>query len=152
MRKLWSKGHLTCNLFVVTLQVFGESSELSSSLFGAESTELTLTQRLLGLENNSASLIDQQVSALQQLTQQASSAGVTSGAPRDPREPPPPPPQPPKPKSKKLPPNWKTATDAEGKQYYYHTVTRYDMIWLSCIFLKWFAERYWSFEKVGPWS
>ena len=35
-------------------------------------------------------------------------------------------PPPPRPKSKRpaLPPNWKTATDPEGKVYYYHAVTR----------------------------
>lgn len=37
---------------------------------------------------------------------------------------PPPPPSPPKPKVEKLPPNWKSAKDSEGKAYYYHTVTR----------------------------
>ncbi|XP_062602613.1 microtubule-associated protein futsch-like [Saccostrea cucullata] len=37
---------------------------------------------------------------------------------------PPPPPSPPKPKVEKLPPNWKSAKDSEGKTYYYHTVTR----------------------------
>ena len=36
----------------------------------------------------------------------------------------PPPPSPPKSKAIVLPPNWKTARDAEGKMYYYHTVTR----------------------------
>lgn len=36
----------------------------------------------------------------------------------------PPPPSPPKPKPIKLPPNWKSAKDAEGKVYYYHTSTR----------------------------
>ena len=36
----------------------------------------------------------------------------------------PPPPSPPKGKPVVLPPNWKTAKDAEGKMYYYHTVTR----------------------------
>ncbi|KAH3751883.1 hypothetical protein DPMN_186488 [Dreissena polymorpha] len=36
----------------------------------------------------------------------------------------PPPPSPPKSKTIVLPPNWKTAKDAEGKMYYYHTVTR----------------------------
>lgn len=36
----------------------------------------------------------------------------------------PPPPSPPKGKAIVLPPNWKTAKDAEGKLYYYHTVTR----------------------------
>ena len=46
---------------------------------------------------------------------------------RDPRDPPPPPPSPPpKPKSNRLPPNWKTARDADGKVYYYHSATRSD--------------------------
>jgi hypothetical protein len=43
---------------------------------------------------------------------------------RDPREPPPPPPSPPKSKPQRLPPNWKIAKDAEGKTYFYHSVTR----------------------------
>ncbi|XP_067141905.1 histone-lysine N-methyltransferase SETD2 isoform X2 [Centruroides vittatus] len=34
------------------------------------------------------------------------------------------PPSPPKPKPVKLPPNWKTAKDAEGNIYYYHAITR----------------------------
>ncbi|XP_071942305.1 uncharacterized protein [Antedon mediterranea] len=33
-------------------------------------------------------------------------------------------PSPPKPPPNKLPPNWKTATDSEGKVYYYHAITR----------------------------
>ncbi|XP_033101978.1 uncharacterized protein LOC117105068 isoform X2 [Anneissia japonica] len=33
-------------------------------------------------------------------------------------------PSPPKPPPNKLPPNWKTATDSEGKVYYYHALTR----------------------------
>ncbi|XP_064647183.1 uncharacterized protein LOC135500005 isoform X2 [Lineus longissimus] len=37
---------------------------------------------------------------------------------------PPPPPSPPKPKKQKLPPNWKSAKDAEGKTYYYHSITK----------------------------
>jgi len=45
--------------------------------------------------------------------------------PRDPREqPPPPPPSPPKPKGRRLPPNWKTAKDKQGKMYFYHAITR----------------------------
>ncbi|XP_064598536.1 LOW QUALITY PROTEIN: uncharacterized protein LOC135464899 [Liolophura sinensis] len=36
----------------------------------------------------------------------------------------PPPPSPPRPKAVKLPPNWKTAKDPEGKVYYYHSVTK----------------------------
>ena len=36
----------------------------------------------------------------------------------------PPPPSPPKGKAIVLPPNWKTAKDADGKLYYYHTGTR----------------------------
>ncbi|CAM9334197.1 unnamed protein product [Lampetra fluviatilis] len=35
-----------------------------------------------------------------------------------------PPPSPPKPKVISLPPNWRTATDQEGKIYYYHVVSR----------------------------
>jgi hypothetical protein len=37
---------------------------------------------------------------------------------------PPPPPSPPKLKKHKLPPNWKSAKDGDGKSYYYHTVTK----------------------------
>ena len=45
----------------------------------------------------------------------------------------PPPPSPPKGKPVVLPPNWKTAKDAEGKMYYYHTVTRYKFVcYYSC--------------------
>uniref|UniRef100_A0A8C4NFV4 WW domain-containing protein n=1 Tax=Eptatretus burgeri TaxID=7764 RepID=A0A8C4NFV4_EPTBU len=35
-----------------------------------------------------------------------------------------PPPSPPKPKAITLPVNWRTATDTEGKIYYYHAITR----------------------------
>lgn len=38
-----------------------------------------------------------------------------------------PPPSPPKPKTIVLPPSWKVARDPEGKIYYYHIVTRYNI-------------------------
>ena len=60
---------------------------------------------------------------LQQLQQQLQQQVSTDAQVQD--LPPPPPSPPPKPKQQKLPPNWKTAKDAEGKTYFYHTVTRY---------------------------
>lgn len=47
---------------------------------------------------------------------------------------PPPPPSPPKPKVEKLPPNWKSAKDSEGKTYYYHTVTRFVCLMMTFSF------------------
>ncbi|KAL5005854.1 hypothetical protein ScPMuIL_017012 [Solemya velum] len=69
----------------------------------------------------------QQVQLLQQqLELQQQLAGTTSGGSVETpvEDDPPPPPSPPRPKQLKLPPNWKTAKDSEGKMYYYHAVTR----------------------------
>ncbi|GAB1600835.1 uncharacterized protein LOC115232341 [Argonauta hians] len=64
----------------------------------------------------------QQVDQLQQL--QISNMVLPSTTTTTGDDEPPPPPSPPKPKVTKLPANWKIAKDAEGKQYYYHTLTR----------------------------
>ncbi|CAH1789994.1 unnamed protein product [Owenia fusiformis] len=65
----------------------------------------------------------QSVSQVQQVPVQSLEQRLESEA--VPGDLPPPPPSPPaKIKPVKLPPNWKTAKDADNKTYYYHTVTR----------------------------
>ncbi|CAI9716650.1 histone-lysine N-methyltransferase SETD2-like isoform X3 [Octopus vulgaris] len=66
----------------------------------------------------------QQVDQLQQLQMQNIVLPSTTSTNAATDDEPPPPPSPPKPKVTKLPANWKIAKDAEGKQYYYHTLTR----------------------------
>ncbi|KAK7506668.1 hypothetical protein BaRGS_00002143 [Batillaria attramentaria] len=67
----------------------------------------------------------QQQMALQQMAlQQMAALQQQTGVPGGEEEDVPPPPSPPKASSTTLPPNWKTARDAEGRLYYYHTVTR----------------------------
>ncbi|XP_076088856.1 uncharacterized protein LOC143059261 isoform X2 [Mytilus galloprovincialis] len=61
---------------------------------------------------------------VQQLQQQLEMQGQLAGMGTSEEEDIPPPPSPPKSKAPKLPPNWKSAKDAEGKTYYYHTTTR----------------------------
>ena len=60
-----------------------------------------------------------------QLSLQSRLAAMAQEATQAEDEEPPPPPSPPRPKVERLPPNWKSAKDSEGKMYYYHSVTRY---------------------------
>ncbi|XP_052080137.1 uncharacterized protein LOC127718205 isoform X2 [Mytilus californianus] len=64
------------------------------------------------------------IQQVQQLQQQLEMQGQLAGMGTSEEEDIPPPPSPPKSKAPKLPPNWKSAKDAEGKTYYYHTTTR----------------------------
>lgn len=73
---------------------------------------VTLQQQQLAYQQQMAL---QQMAAMQQ-TGQPMPGGEEDDVP--------PPPSPPKASGSTLPPNWKTARDAEGRLYYYHTVTR----------------------------
>ncbi|KAK3083378.1 hypothetical protein FSP39_021087 [Pinctada imbricata] len=82
--------------------------------------------QVMQLQDPSSHSFLQQIANLQQQLeiQNQLSAHVIGGGHQGEEDDPPPPPSPPKPKVEKLPPNWKTAKDSEGKVYYYHTVTR----------------------------